>query len=175
MKQATWEKLQALDEKCGGGTHSGKLKQKLLALAFLRAGAKKLTDRCIQGIDLTFEWGDRKLAMEVKTTEGSEVTLGTKDIEGLENQGELGTEPYFAFLGGGRDSDWFFAPYTRGDFTPNSSVLLDEYKILADSTLRDFLGTSFDEIMEEHGYLALTDGYNYLEELLQQSEEYLRA
>ena len=94
MKYETWRTLQALRER--QGKEYGKLVQKLLALAFIDAGASRITDRSVQGIDIELQLGDRKLALEVKTAEISSISVGKKDLDGLASRREEGFETMLA-------------------------------------------------------------------------------
>ena len=65
----------------------GKLIQKLLAIAFCKAGAVRLMERSTQGIDLEVTLPDeRRIALEVKTAQDRSVKVGEKDLDGLASQ-----------------------------------------------------------------------------------------
>ncbi|MGQ9704993.1 MAG: hypothetical protein ACUVRX_11220 [Actinomycetota bacterium] len=79
----------------------GKVAQKLLALAFVDMGFRLAEERAVRGVDIDIvkdETGE-KLSLEVKTNQSSQVTIGSKDMEGLESRRDNdGYRPYFAFL-----------------------------------------------------------------------------
>jgi hypothetical protein len=104
------------------GLEHGKLVQKLLALAFLEAGAVRVTDRSTQGIDLEVTLADgRRVALEVKTTQGETLSLGEKDLEGLRARLGEGFVPYVAILGPHLLDDWIFARFTDGEIRPRQA------------------------------------------------------
>lgn len=81
-------------------SESGKILQKLLAMALLRVGYDFQVERSIQGVDIDVknrETGERH-SFEVKTSISSAITIGSKDIEGLEARKEDGYETFFAVL-----------------------------------------------------------------------------
>lgn len=91
------------------GREFGKIAQKLLALSFVDMGFRLAEERAVQGVDIDVvnDEGGEKLSIEVKTSMGSKVSIGKKDLEGLESRRRNdGYRPYFAFL---------FKPHCLGD------------------------------------------------------------
>jgi hypothetical protein len=101
----------------------GKIVQLLLAISFdIRRGGFSVENRSSEGVDLEVTRGATKFAVEVKTTEGSTVTLHEKDILGLQTKSRVdGYIPAVAALQLQRSSVWVIANATRlraGDYTP---------------------------------------------------------
>ena len=78
MKPSTWFALEQVLEKVGD-QETGKVVQKLLAIAFRRLGFERVVERSTQGVDLDVARGDERYAIEVKTAQGWEVSLDPKD------------------------------------------------------------------------------------------------
>ena len=101
----------------------GKIIQLLLAISFdTRRGGYSVENRSSEGVDLEITRGASKFAVEVKTTEGSSVTLHEKDISGLQTKSRVdGYTPSVAALQLQRSSEWVIANATRlraGEYTP---------------------------------------------------------
>ncbi len=101
----------------------GKIIQLLLAISFdIRRGGYSVENRSSEGVDLEITRGVNKFAVEVKTTEGSTVTLLEKDILGLQTKSRVdGYIPAVAVLQLQRSSEWVVANATRlraGEYTP---------------------------------------------------------
>ena len=112
-----------------------------------------LTNRFSQGIDIEFDLGDRKIAIEVKTSENNDIKIELKDIEGLERLLDKGFHPYIAFLGGGTASDWLFVPYSKDgkwDILPGKKLQLLQCEIYSNQELRNLLGDHFDQMVEKY-------------------------
>lgn len=78
----------------------GKIVQKLLALTFQELGFELIEERAVQGVDIDVirqDTGER-FSFEVKTSQGREVHIGSKDIEGLRSRQVDGYDTYFAVL-----------------------------------------------------------------------------
>lgn len=156
------------------GIGSGKLVQKLLAIAFLESGATRLTDRCTQGIDLEVTLADgRRLAMEVKTAlagsakrgKGHLVTIGAKDVAGLRARAGEGFEPYFATLGARLLDEWVFAQNHGGEIQAGtySPTHLRPYR---DRDLETLVAETFPEAVVRHAGAAIDGGQGALDEVL---------
>jgi len=81
-------------------SESGKIIQKLLALALLRLGYDHLEERSIQGVDIDVmnrTTGERH-AFEVKTSTGTEIVIAEKDSRGLRAREQDGYRTYYAVL-----------------------------------------------------------------------------
>jgi Holliday junction resolvase len=123
----------------------GKLIQLLLAISFdLRRGGFSVENRSSEGVDLEVTQGATKFAVEVKTTEGSTVTLHEKDILGLQAKLKVdGYIPAVAALQLQRSSEWVIANATRlqaGDYTP-PRLSLDSIPELESLAKSHFEGT----------------------------------
>ncbi len=81
-------------------SESGKIIQKLLALALQRLGYDHLEERSIQGVDIdvmTKSTGDRH-ALEVKTSKTAEILIAKKDSQGLKAREQDGYQTFYAIL-----------------------------------------------------------------------------
>lgn len=87
----------------------GKIFQKLLGQAFQKLDFT-IDEKSIQGVDLHISRpNNEKYALEVKTTEKEEITLGKKDIEGIRKRESDGYRPGFAALRLGLLAQWVIA------------------------------------------------------------------
>ena len=145
----------------------GKLIQKLLAIAFCKAGAVRLIERSTQGIDLEVTWyGERRIALEVKTTQDKGVRFGKKDLDGLATQDEGGLEPYFALLGSQLLDEWILARYYPGEIKPEQ-YSLTQLRTYRDRELEDSIREYFDEaVIEECPNLPATNRQAALDQVL---------
>lgn len=154
----------------------GKLVQKLLAIAFLEAGAERVTERSVQGIDLEVTLpGGRRLALEVKTSEPGApgtVELGKKDVQGLAARAEEGYEPYFAVLGNRLLDDWVFAHHRPGELEPNTAYSPTRLRPYRDRELEAVVAGPFADAVARHAGLALEGGQGALDEVLRGYEGY---
>ena len=152
------------------GKGYGKLVQKLLAIAFLEAGAQRVTERGVQGIDLEVALADgRQLALEVKTSEpgapGS-VAFGTKDIQGLDARAEEGYVPYFAVLGNRLLDDWILAHHEPGELAPGASYSPTRLRPYRDRALERLVAAPFEEAVARYAGRAAEGGQGALDEVL---------
>jgi hypothetical protein len=174
MKAEAHRRLLALRE--AQGTEHGKLVQKLLAIAFLDAGAVRLVERAVQGIDLEVTLADgRRVALEVKTTEGSAVSLGSKDLEGLEARRQEGFAPYVAALGPRLLDEWVFARLEREEIragVPCPTTLLRAWR---DRDLERVVADTFPAAVVAHASAAARGGQAALNEVLEAHPAYARA
>jgi Holliday junction resolvase len=147
----------------------GKIIQLLLAISFdARRGGYSVENRSSEGVDLEMVQGPKKFAIEVKTTEGLQVTLQDKDISGLRTKAAMdGYTPAVAALRLQKSEDWVIADATRlraGEYTP-SRLSLDSIEEL------EFLArVHFESTVAEHreGVLLPSSGspLNYLSSIL---------
>ncbi len=87
----------------------GKIFQKLLGKTFQELGFT-IDEKSIQGVDLHISRpNNEKYALEVKSTEKEEVTLGEKDVEGIRERESDGYRPGFAALRLGLLAQWVVA------------------------------------------------------------------
>lgn len=78
----------------------GKVVQKLLALTFRELGYEIIEERAVQGVDIDMvdkPTGER-ISMEVKTSQGSQVEIPRKDVEGLERRRRDHYATFYAVL-----------------------------------------------------------------------------
>jgi Holliday junction resolvase len=92
----------------------GKIIQLLLAISFdnHRAGFS-VNNHSTEGVDLEMTRGTQKFAIEVKTTDGTHVTLEEKDILGLESKAKDGYIPSVAALRLQWPAEWVIANASR--------------------------------------------------------------
>jgi len=158
------------------GMDYGKCVQKLLGLAFLEAGALRLTDRSIQGIDLEVTLADRRrLALEVKTTEAEAIRLGDKDLEGLEARRAEGFQPFLAALGPNRLDDWIFARVHPGELRAKESYAPLLLRAWRDRELEAVVASTFPAVVLAHAAAAAVGRQSALNALLERYPAYARA
>src|SRR5712691_4727125 len=106
MRFDTFSALTAICRRWPG--EHGKIIQMLLAISLdLRRGGFAVENRSTEGIDLELIRGAEKFIVEVKTTEGTHVTLNEKDISGLQGKSKRdGYIPAIAALRLQRSADW---------------------------------------------------------------------
>ena len=152
------------------GKGYGKLVQKLLAIAFLEAGAEYVTERSVQGIDLEIGLAaGRRIAMEVKTSEPGapgEVSFGKKDIQGLVAHLEKGFLPYFGVLGNRLLDDWIFAAYQPGEIRSDAKYSPTHLRPYRDPDLEALVAATFPEAVVRHARRAEEGGQGALDEIL---------
>ncbi len=146
----------------------GKLIQKFLAIAFCKAGAVRLIERSTQGIDLEVALPDqRRIAIEVKTTQDQRVKFGKKDLDGLATQDEDGFKPYFALLGSQLLDEWILARYYPGEIK-DEQYRLTQLRAYRDRELEDSIREYFDEaVIQQCPSLPATNRQAALDQVLQ--------
>lgn len=164
MKHATHATLRELS--AATGKEYGKLVQKLLAIAFLDAGADDLTDRCVQGIDLELGVAGRRLAFEVKTCEGGGLTLGKKDLDGLARERDAGREAFVAALGDRPTDEWVFARFAPDELPASKRIPLFGLRAYRDRELEQRVARAFERAVERHATAAARGGQAALDEVL---------
>lgn len=131
-------------------SESGKVIQKLLALTLVRLGYDHLEERSVQGVDIDViknETGERH-SFEVKTSKTHDVSIGKKDIDGLEAREEDGYKTYFAIL-------CFPLCFTEGwIIIPASSVKEGRYSAMGllrkrDKELSELVNSVFPDVVED--------------------------
>jgi Holliday junction resolvase len=136
----------------------GKIIQLLLAISFdTHRGGFSVENRSSEGVDLEMVQGAKKFAVEVKTTEGSHVTLHDKDISGLQTKASVdGYIPAVAALRLQKSEDWVIADATKlppGEYTP-SRLSLDsivELELLAKAHFESTVTELRDNVMSPPG------------------------
>jgi hypothetical protein len=175
MKIETRDRLRKLAER--RDKEYGKLVQKLLAIAFLEAGATRVVERSVQGIDLEVTIEARRLALEVKTTESGSIKLGKKDVDGLLARRDEGFEVFVAVLGRELLDEWIIAGFVEGEIPDSKkieTVLLRPYR---DSRVETAIADRFEEALAQHLSKAVEEGgQGHLDEVLEgYGEAYARA
>lgn len=164
------------DLRAAAGTEYGKLVQKLLAAAFLEAGATRLVDRAVQGVDLEVTLpGGRRLALEVKTTEGDQVKFGKKDLEGLEGRRGEGFEPHVAVLGPHLLDEWVIVPLVEGEVAVGADVPVLSLRAWRDPALSTLVARPFEEAVASHAATAQRGGQQALNAVLRRYPAYVPA
>jgi len=165
MNPATFRRLEELRAKTD--KEFGKLVQKLLAIAFLETDAESLVERSIQGIDLEVTIAGTRYAFEVKTCEEDSLTLGKKDLAGLERELESGAEAYIAVLGGGLLDEWLMVHYTAGEIPPSKKLSTFELRPYRNRDLERRVASAFEEAVEKHAATAIYDRQKGLDRVLE--------
>ncbi len=173
MKLEVHERLSGLS--ASAGKEYGKLVQKLLAIAFLEAGAESLTDRSTQGIDLELVLKGKSRAIEVKTSESGAVSLGKKDLEGLAAREDGGAKAYIAVLGNRFLDEWTLARFYRGELQPSQSYSITQLRPYRDHELERAIAKTFPEAVLKHADAAASRGQSALDEVLTGYPAYRRA
>lgn len=128
----------------------GKVVQKLLALAFARVGYQVVEERAVQGVDIDMidkATGER-FSLEVKTSQGGDIYLTTKDIEGLERRSLDHYATYYAVL---------CLPHCIGEgwiIVPSAGVREGRYGAMRlaardDGALSERANSAFPAVLEE--------------------------
>jgi len=174
MKPEVHERLRELSDETD--KEYGKLVQKLLAIAFLEAGAEAVTDRCTQGIDLELTWRGRRRALEVKTCAGGTLRLGAKDLAGLAAREEGGATAYVAVLGGRLLDEWIIARFHRGELAPGELYSITRLRPYREAELEAAVAAKFDDALHEHRAAAAgRNGQRALDDVLARYPGYRRA
>ena len=165
MKHEVHRRLMELSQE--SDKEYGKLIQKLLAIAFCKAGAVRLIERSTQGIDLEVTLRNkRRIALEVKTAQDESVKFGKKDLDGLASQAEAGLSPYFALLGSQLLDEWILARYYDGEIKPNQQYRLTQLRAYRDRELEDSIRERFDEAVIQYTNLPATKRQAALDQVL---------
>ena len=165
MNLQVHEKLRTLSAE--RGKEYGKLVQKLLAIALLDSGVECLIDRSTQGIDLEVKFAGRRLALEVKTCEGGSLSLGKKDLAGLDRQHADGLETYVPVLGDRSTDDWIFVRYVPGELPSAKQLSLFKLRAYRDRELETRIARTFERAVLEHAALASREGQGGLDRVLE--------
>jgi len=158
------------------GQEFGKIVQKLLAIAFLEAGASRLIERSTQGIDLEIDLADgRRLALEVKTSQSEKVSFGAKDIKGLCERRREGRAPYLALLGPRGLDDWIFARFVDGEILPAKDYALTALRAYRDTDLEDSVRETFAAAVIAHTTAAIEGGQGALDAVVRKHSRFATA
>jgi len=164
MKTATHEQLRRLGTETG--KEYGKLVQKLLAIAFLEEGVDELIERSTQGIDLEVSLAGKRYAFEVKTCEGGSITLGKKDLEGLDRQHASGLATYVPVLGDRPTDEWIFVRYVPGELPAAKKLSLFGLRAYRDRDLEQRITRAFERATLKHAATAAREGQSGLDRVL---------
>jgi Holliday junction resolvase len=147
----------------------GKIIQLLLAISFdKRRGGYAVENRSSEGVDLELISDRQKFAIEVKTTEGSQVTIQEKDISGLQARATAdGYTPAIAALQLQKSADWVIANARKlcaRDYTPARLSLdsISELELLAKNHFEKTVIELRDDFLLHAGSSPLS----YLSEIL---------
>src|SRR5437667_302160 len=145
MRRATYEWLMLLYERFGP-REFGKLSQKLLAIAFRRAGFVHVVERGVQGVDVDAAGGEAKYSTEVKTTVNHAIFFEAKDVAGLKERNCDGYHPLLAALRLSPLSDWLLAD---AEYLTAGHFFLDQLRPYRRHDLEDHLRPLFAAVVEE--------------------------
>lgn len=165
MKTETYELLSRLYER-HGAQEFGKICQKLLAIAFKKAGYLCVgeSERAVQGVDIgEVEKEDAKYSIEVKTTVHSTVTYQKKDQQGLLYKKEKGYQPVLAVLKLHRFGEWYFV---RADAIKPGTLYIDTLRPFRLRQLEEEIAPFFDEAVKENFDGTLEEGQGHLDKIL---------
>lgn len=147
-----------------GPREFGKIRQKLLALAFHGGGCGHVVERGFQGVDIDAAWEQEKWTIEVKTTIGDRVFLAPKDVAGLASRRRDGYRPLLAVLRLSALSDRLIADAVQLVAGCHDVELLRPYR---QRVLEQRLRPLFDQALETHFDGALPRSQTYLDRVWQ--------
>jgi Holliday junction resolvase len=135
-----------------------------------------VVERSVQGIDLEVTLGGRRLALEVKTTEGDSIKLGKKDVRGLVAHQADGFEVFIAVLGAGLLDEWVVARFHEGEIPADGEVKTVLLRTYRDGDIESAISDRFDEALARHLAVAVEEGgQGRLDEVLRGYEAYAMA
>jgi hypothetical protein len=164
MKLRTYEMLTALRDKFGASGF-GKIAQKLLALAFRAAGAIRVVERGVQGVDIDVEFAQSRYTVEVKTTEKTEFQFDDGNINALKERADAGYIPSVAVLRLAPFEDWLLAAPPLSEIRPGS-CLVDRYRAYRLRSLEASVRPAFEKVMLEEFHPTMQSGQQHLDEKL---------
>lgn len=133
-------------------SESGKVIQKLLALAMTRLGYGFLEEREVQGVDIDVINRDtgEKHSFEVKTTVKREVQIGAKDLNGLKAREEDDYDTFIAVLCQPLciSEGWIICPASAMKVGSHRAAALVRCR---DDALSQRVNSAFPEVVEEIG------------------------
>ena len=133
-------------------SESGKVIQKLLALALWRLGYDHMEERSIQGVDIDVmnKATCEKHSFEVKTSKNTEIIIAEKDSKGLRVREEDGYQTFYAIL-------CYPLCFSEGwIIVPSTLVVEGNHRAMGllrrrDSELSEKVNSIFPEVVEEIG------------------------
>lgn len=167
MKTRTYQLLKRIRGKYQPGVF-GKIVQKVLALGFHRRGFGYVKEREVQGVDFdAIGADDTRLAVEVKTTEKTQVTFGEKDHRGLQSRREDGYRPVLAVLRVSPWGEWMFTDPSQ--LSPGALPIrrLRSYRL---SDLEEQVVPGFDNVLAEEIDAIMESGSHALAPRLKEIE-----
>jgi len=167
MGITTLERLQTLHKRFGPGPF-GKIAQKLLALAFRSIGFGHVVERGVQGVDIDAVSSGEKYAFEVKTTEGTTITLDANNLQALRDRGQDGYAPALAILRIALFEDWLMSRPPLEELRPGQ-FLIDRFRAYRMRSLEEKISPAFELVVGEHFEGTLKGGQQYLIERLRAS------
>lgn len=152
MDPIVFETLRQIRDK-HGPREFGKIAQKLLTIALCRL-CFEVKERSVQDVDIEAVKNDLKYWLEVKTTDKDEVTIGEKDVSGLE-QCELlhGGVTGYAILKVSLLSDWIVASSKN---IKSGAVRIGRFSTRRILPLHDDINKVFPSIVKEFGNQVLS-------------------
>lgn len=144
----------------------GKILQRLLQLAFDRAGYRLVDERISEGIDFDVihrTEPDRRLSFEARTTESFIVPVKVEDLRQMAAREAEGYQTGVAALRIAPGARWVFIAHAWLR-TPGVRVSVGNTKGWEE--LASTVNTNFDSVVAEHGALALAEGLNGLQPLI---------
>jgi len=133
----------------------GKILQRLLALAFDRAGYRLVEERLVEGTDVDFshrEHPEEKYSFEVRTTEGHTVPVKVEDLRLMDERAADGYTTGVAALRIAPGGRWIFL---RREWLATPSVRWALGTSPGWEELADRINAAFDEVLEDRGQAAL--------------------
>ena len=113
--------------------------------------------------------------MEVKTAEQTSVSVGKKDLEGLQARRDEGFTTMLAVLGGRLTDEWLFLSIPGTDIQPNAKTEIVLLRPFADSELSHLIEGPFVAAVDRYGVQACEGGQQALNAVLQQHPNYAMA
>lgn len=152
--------LRRLHEEFGAGPF-GKIAQKLLALSLVDLEFTHVVERGVQGVDIDASGNMGKFALEVKTTEGSSVSLSSENIDALRGRVRDGYTPLIAALRLAPLERWICARVPLNELYPGEVSI---YRLRAYRTheIERPLAGAFQQVVREHFRGTLRGGQGYL-------------
>ncbi|OYD15444.1 hypothetical protein CH330_05685 [candidate division WOR-3 bacterium JGI_Cruoil_03_51_56] len=144
----------------------GKACQVLLAITCCRLGFRNVVERRSQGVDIDARshpaFAD--YSFEVKTTHSSSVSIGTKDVEGLEAKAKDSFRTAYAVLRPGLLSDWIIAG-SKG--IPAGNIPLGRFEARELPDIQCQVRRVFPHVLKEHAAEILRIARNEVQGYLQ--------
>ena len=167
MKYETLTCLRQLRDKFGPGPF-GEIAQKLLALSFREIGFPHIVERSVEGVDIDIAGKAGKFALEVKTTEGSSISMDSSNIQALDDRARDGYLPVIAALRLAVFEKWILAQVPLNELSPGQMSIyrLRAYRM---SDMENLLAPAFEQVVEKHFRGTLNKGQQYLSEQLQET------